>query len=291
MEKRGKAPAWAIIVSVLLCIIICIASVIFMLFLSGRLLLTKVGIKQLINSTVSDEFHGAIQDAKDDIADIVGVDREVFDDREADELITETATSVLNFILTGEGDAVDPQIYIDYIEKHEDEIEDTMGHKIDDDFYEELEEELEAFNEEIKESYEEEFENDPDMEIIRTITSPKAVLIPALIIAGLIAIVFAVYNKYIDGSFISIGITCIVAGVITGGFALLELLMIMAIDDEVFSLIFDIIKNNTFMEAAVSVVLGIILIVCGNMIKKQLKALEDDGFGTTNSTLENKLDL
>ena len=187
------------------------------------------------------------------------------------ELFADTIEDSLNYYMTGKGDPIDVDQWMDFIEDNQDEIEDAVGEKITDDDLDEIREALEEANEDAKEQFDEESEDIVALKVIGRFFSIWNVIIPGLLIAVCIGLNILVTRPYINKALNGNGITGLIAGILSLGVTgLISLLKTMAEDVEVIENLIGYLGGVALVTSVIIIVVSIAAIVAGGVLKKSV---------------------
>lgn len=266
-------------------VFICIAAAICMLAIFGasltRYFFSKGGIKTLITeSTLLEDLNLDVTDAVINVGGKelkAALDQEGLDDYS--DFCADMVIGSIDYVLTGEGDPIDVDMFMTFIEDHEEEFEEATGEKIDKKYLEDLEEELEKFNEEAQTQMKE-LRDSPDSplfmleeygEKITSFFNITQIIIPSVILAVLLLVLFLlVFRHFVDKSLIYTGTTTTVSSImmLTSSGLFKVILGIVGQFDRGMTGALDIIAKRGMMVAGCVLLGGILLIVAGNIVRK-----------------------
>lgn len=275
-----KRPSTGIVVlNVFICIFLVLPILLVALFAQSRYYVTD-GATYLFKSVVdtddiAEEFIEDIFEYSLNI-DYDDIDDDIKDDTK--ELIDDMFGGMVTYAFTGEGTAFDIDAFVDYFDKHSDDIEDMTGYELTDDDLDDLrdmlEEELDDFEDSFDDIYSE------DTEFLKVFFAKETIIVPlAIVIIGLL-IIFATFNVRLDKSLKYSGVTFIVSAVIMFCFSGILAAIFAAASEDVPEArdFFNMIVRNGIIVDVVVLAVGILFTIVGGAYRNKLKEEYGENF-------------
>ncbi len=280
---KKKASFGRKLIGVILCILLVISIMMTITLSCVRRLLSGDGLKNFIKSAFSGSFASQVYDDATDkmmaeVSDTLGIDVAAADEDEMEDMYYETISNLIAYSATGEGTAVDVEMWMDYFEDHQEEIAAASGREITDEDFDRLEEELNAANEELMEDFENNIEAEADEPVFQgyalligfSMSNVKYYCCVALT-ALLLILILCVFSRYADYAFIYLGVTFTV----TGGLWFLVVAILAAVksvgswvSEGLGDYFGGLMKTNIIVAASI-LAGGIFLNIIGHIIRKQ----------------------
>ena len=251
IKKKGFGAKF---IGVLLWLILVFSLVATALVLTCNYVITPMGLKGLAKSGVMDELVDA-DDYMNDAFSEIGIKEKYLDSKDLENFRYQLYSDAIKFYLTGEGVAMDPDLFINLIKDNADDIEEKTGVELTKSDYKDLEEQLDDLNDEFAEEREEEFEDEPALMIVAFLFKTSSLLILIAVDIFLCLLIMLVFGKNKDKSKIYTGVSSIFAAILTLGFV---------------GLMFVGMEQTGSMEAGeiialffTTIVIGVIYFICG----------------------------
>lgn len=271
MNEQIKPNTGIVVLNVFLCIFASCLLIFSIIVMACRYVVTPTGIKHIItSSTFADEF-------VEDFASAVYIDPSYLDEDEKElyddmtDLTSEVISDMVAFYITGEGEPLDVDNIMDFIEKHED-LMDVYGADPGD-YLDEIEDELDDLNDEMIDELDEQYMSE-DIELIRevfsTLYSPKLYIIPMGIAILFLGIVIGLFQNFLDKGFVYTGTTLITTGIIAGILSFTANLFALILDEPDMTDIVNVLmimRNHQLLISAIVLALGIAFVVAGKSIR------------------------
>lgn len=271
IKKKGFGAKFF---GVLLWIILVVTLVCTAAVLTCNYMITPMGLKGLAKSGVMNELFDA-EDYMTEAFDDIGINTKDLDDKDVENFTFNLYSDALKFYFTGNGEAFNPNLFIDLLDDNKDDImdkmEDDMGFEISDDDFDdmkdELRDEIEDLNDEIADEREDTFKGDTGLAIVEFLFKTSSLLILLAVDIFVMLLIGLVFGKNKDKSKIYVGVAAIVSGIITGAFVGLVL---AAINAEGSMDTGDILPFflSTIIIAAAYFICGIVSVVMGRSFRK-----------------------
>ena len=271
IKKKGFGAKF---IGVLLWIVLVVTLVCTAAVITCNYMITPMGLKGLAKSGVMDDLLDADDYIKGAFKEI-GVNTKDIDDKDFEKFTYTLYSDALKFFFTGEGEAFNPDLFINLLDDNKDDImekmEDDMGYEISDDDFddilEDLRDEIDDYNDEIAEDREDTFNGEYGVAIIEFLFKTSSLLILLAVDIFVALLISLVFGKNKDKSKIYIGVASLIAGILTGGFIGV---IFAAISVDGSMEIADILPFfiSTIVVAALYFICGIISIVMGRIFRK-----------------------
>ena len=134
IKKKGFGAKF---IGVLLWIILVVTLVCTAAVLTCNYLITPMGLKGLAKSGAMDELIDADEYIYDAFSEI-GIKSSYLDSKKLEQFSYQLYSDALKFFFTGDGKAMDPELFVDLIKDNEDDIEDETGYTLSKSDYDDL---------------------------------------------------------------------------------------------------------------------------------------------------------
>lgn len=206
--------------------------------------------------------------------------------QECREMYQDTMHNAVRFCLTGEGDIVDVDAFMDFAKSHRKLLETAYEYELEPEDYEYLQEDLEYLNEYMTEYYADEIEylDEPAASIVKNlnrIISMKCLLLATGYILLVLIIMLLLFGKRQDKAFVYMSVPTIVSSVFMFIFAgfLKALALLSESGDGILDFYLEdtqagsanLIANNALTIAGIVFAAGIALNIIGHVIRGKKK--------------------
>ena len=208
--------------------------------------------------------------------------------QECREMYEETMHNAVRFCLTGEGDVVDVDAFMNFAKSHRKLLETAYEYELEPEDYEYLQEDLEYLNEYMTEYYADEIEylDEPAASIVKNlnrIISMKNLLLAAAYIVLVFVLMLFLFGKRQDKAFVYISVPTIVSSafmLLMAGF-LKALALLSESGDGLLDFYLEdtqtgsanLIADNALLIAGIVFAAGIALNIIGHMIRGRKKKI------------------
>lgn len=275
-KKKGPSAGKKVL-AVLVCLVGSLFLTVLILLLSFRSMISQGGMKSLLN-TIEKQSEDLYEDLIDeidygyfDVDDIMEVEG-------FEEIAGDAASSIVKYMLSGEGDPIDTTLITDWIEDNKKEIEKCLDVEISKDDIKEIKSELKEFSKEIKQDVIEDIEDEyeDELRIVRLVFGMTAVIVFIVLTLICFGFVFLIFGKFYDKSIVYSGTTIVVNSSI--GIAGATVMMVlarwiaeMAGADEI-DFLLRFMAGKYMSTAGVFLLVAVVMIVVGRLLRKKNKA-------------------
>lgn len=200
-----------------------------------------------------------------------GIDEDEFEgtfDGEA-KIVSDTVDSTMNYYLTGKGEPIDVDQWMEFFEDNQEALEDAVGEKMTEEDFDLIRAELEDANGEIMDEYEG-AEYQETMEIFGKLVSIWNIVIPLVIILVCVGLNVLVTRPFINAALKGNGTTGLIAGILAMGITGVISILQETVDDEMLEAWLQYMHSVGMTTGVIMIVLSIAAIVAGIVLKKSV---------------------
>ena len=177
----------------------------------------------------------------------------------------------MNYYMTGKGEPIDVDQWVEFFEDNREVIEDAVGEKMTEEDFDLIRAELEDANDEIMNEYEYEgAEFQEAMEIFGKLVSIWNIVIPLVIILVCVGLNVLVTRPFINAALNGNGIAGLIAGILAMGITGVISILQKAADDEMLEAWLQYLHSVGMTTGVIMIILSVVAIVAGIVLKKSV---------------------
>lgn len=186
-------------------------------------------------------------------------------------IVSDTIDSTMNYYMTGKGEPIDVDQWVEFFEDNREVIEDAVGEKMTEEDFDLIRAELEDANDEIMNEYEYEgAEFQEAMEIFGKLVSIWNIVIPLVIILVCVGLNVLVTRPFINAALNGNGIAGLIAGILAMGITGVISILQKAADDEMLEAWLQYLHSVGMTTGVIMIILSVVAIVAGIVLKKSV---------------------
>ena len=186
-------------------------------------------------------------------------------------IVSDTIDSTMNYYMTGKGEPIDVDQWMEFFEDNQEVLEEAVGEKMTEEDFDLIRAELEDANDEIMNEYEYEgAEFQEAMEIFGKLVSIWNIVIPLVIILVCVGLNILVTRPFINAALKGNGIAGLIAGILAMGITGVISILQKAADDEMLEAWLQYLYSVGMTTGVIMIVLSIAAIVAGIVLKKSV---------------------